>query len=136
MPNYKPRHLPEIGRNLKAMREKLGLTLREVGEMLGVDHKVVVQHEKKGFYEPPWARYAELYRAHPDLRDAHDVTCAIGQVDLLKKSPLYNQLMGLYGRDNWPALQTTRSFRRSKRSARHGTDQARILFACVSDWVL
>ena len=100
MPNYKPRHLPEIGRNLKAMREELGLTLREVGEMLGVDHATIARHEERGFYEPPWARYNEIYRAHPDLRDVRDVTYELGRPDLLRKSPLYNQLMGLYGRDN------------------------------------
>jgi len=109
MKKYKPRFMPELGETLRAIREELGLTLREVGKLLGVDHMIIYNHEQKGFCEPPWARYAEIYAKHPDLKDARSVVMSLALPDLLENSKLFRQLISLYGMMKLPEVLQKKS---------------------------
>ncbi len=97
--NLKSKRLYEIGDNIKTLRTELGLSLRDIVKLLGKDLKQVHSDEQNGFIEPPWMRYAELYRDHPDLR-GRNLLLALTDPDFLVNSRLYKHLTSIYGRDN------------------------------------
>lgn len=88
-----------VGPNMREIRMELGLSLRDVAIALGIDHALVYRYERAGFVEPPWSRFAELYRDHPDLRGAAMPALELNKPDLFLKSRLHLTLMGMYGRE-------------------------------------
>lgn len=103
------RVVPFVGENMRTIREELGLTLRDVAEMVNRCHQTVHSHEQKGFKEPPWAVYAEAYRNHPDLRHARYPSLVLDKPDLFQKSPLFLSLVGMYGREKLAEALSSRT---------------------------